>query len=72
MGDRQSCLSSVPPREDRQDCLSSTRYPNWLVVKDWSEESRYDIAVAEAVARGMYEAVTDHTNGVLRWLKKHW
>lgn len=45
---------------------------NWLVVKDWSEDSRYDALAAENVARDMYSAVTDATDGVLTWLKKHW
>lgn len=45
---------------------------NRLVVKDWSEESRYDPTVGENVARDMYAAVTDPTHGVLTWLKKHW
>jgi hypothetical protein len=45
---------------------------NWGVVKDWSEESRYQASVAEKVARDMFAAVTDAQNGVLTWLKNHW
>ena len=45
---------------------------NWGVVKDWSEESRYDPSVRENWARDMYVAVTDSANGVLPWLKNHW
>lgn len=45
---------------------------NWLVVKDWSEESRYDPARPENAARDMYAAVTDTPDGILTWLKKHW
>jgi hypothetical protein len=45
---------------------------NWVVVKDWSEEVRYDLSTAERVARDMYAAVTDGSDGVLTWLKKHW
>ena len=45
---------------------------NWGVVKDWSEETRYQTSVAEKVARDMFAAVTDPQNGVLTWLKNHW
>lgn len=45
---------------------------NWNTVRDWSEIARYDPAVTEAVARGMYEAVTDSTSGILSWLKTQW
>jgi hypothetical protein len=65
-------LSGVGHLHDAEAKANPVFENNWLVVKDWSEESRYDIAVAEAVARDMYDAVTDQVNGVLTWLKKHW
>jgi hypothetical protein len=45
---------------------------NWTIVKDWSEESRYEHSIGEPVARDFLSAVTDPMNGVLTWLKKHW
>jgi hypothetical protein len=44
---------------------------NWAIVKDWTEESRYQLHTS-ASARGIYAAVTDKRHGVLRWLKHHW
>ena len=44
---------------------------NWAIVKDWSEESRYDRHDA-AAAKGLYSAVADARHEVLRWLKRHW
>lgn len=42
---------------------------NWLIVKDWSEESRYERwTIAEATA--LVDAIRDH--GVLQWVKGHW
>ncbi len=45
---------------------------NWAVVQDWSEASRYDAGISEQAARALIHAVTEPTNGVLPWLKKHW
>jgi hypothetical protein len=44
---------------------------NWLVVKDWSEASRYE-RHALAKAKQMVDAVGDNANGVLTWIKLHW
>lgn len=43
----------------------------WNVVKDWSEESRYESA-GEVKARELYLAIADRKSGVLQWLKTHW
>lgn len=42
---------------------------NWLLVKDWTVESRY--LVTGRSAQDLYRAVTSR-NGVLRWLRQHW
>lgn len=44
---------------------------NWTVVKDWSEQARYELNVAEKKARDLLAAATD-PDGVLPWLKKYW
>jgi HEPN domain-containing protein len=44
---------------------------NWAIVKDWSEESRYERHDA-AAAKGLYFAIADTKHGVLKWLKRHW
>ncbi len=45
---------------------------NWNTVKDWSEDARYKLGIAEKVARDMYEAVTNGVSGILPWLKTQW
>lgn len=45
---------------------------NWITVRDWNSDKRYEINVTEAIARGMYEAVTNTVSGVLPWLKTQW
>jgi hypothetical protein len=44
---------------------------NWLIVKDWSERSRYE-RHSHAKAQMMIAAVTDNVNGVLPWIKVRW
>ena len=44
---------------------------NWLLVKDWDEEARYQLWT-EAQARKLFLAVTDSSNGVLPWIMVHW
>lgn len=65
-------LSGVGHLHAAEAKRSSAFQTNWLVVKDWSEKVRYDLSTAEKVARDMYAAVTDLSDGVLPWLKKHW
>lgn len=44
----------------------------WAVVKDWDEQSRYTLAIAEAQARDLHLACTARVHGVLTWLKNYW
>lgn len=45
---------------------------NWLIVKDWSAQSRYELGKLERDVRKFYEAITDPTDGVFQWLKARW
>jgi len=45
---------------------------NWAVVKDWNEETRYELGTTEAQARDMYSACTTLKSGVLRWIRERW
>ncbi len=45
---------------------------NWSVIKEWSEQARYDKNVSEAKARELYSACAGRRHGVLSWLKKYW
>jgi HEPN domain-containing protein len=44
---------------------------NWDTVKSWREDARYQ-QTTETDARSLYEAVTDHPNGVMQWIMSHW
>lgn len=45
---------------------------NWAVVKDWSEQHRYERNHTEIEAKDMYDAVSDPDEGVLEWIKHYW
>lgn len=49
----------------------------WLLVRAWSEQSRYDVYRGDRsemieIARMMLSAVQSKNGGVLRWIKQHW
>jgi HEPN domain-containing protein len=44
---------------------------NWSVVKDWTEESRYE-RKTQAQAQRLIAAITDAAHGVLPWIKQRW
>lgn len=45
---------------------------NWVIVKDWSEEVRYQTKINDKQARDLYFAIVNEKHGVLSWLKKYW
>ena len=51
--------------------IGSARAGNWIVVKDWTEFSRYE-RNTEPKAKAIIEAVTNATHGVLPWIKARW
>jgi HEPN domain-containing protein len=44
---------------------------NWDIVKDWTEESRYE-RKTQAQAQQLIAAITDAAHGVLPWIKRRW
>ncbi len=44
---------------------------NWGVVKDWTEECRYE-RKTQAQAQQLIAAITDAAHGVLPWIKQRW
>jgi hypothetical protein len=44
---------------------------NWLVVKEWSEKTRYQTK-SHQKAKKLYNAITDNSNGVMQWIRAHW
>jgi len=45
---------------------------NWTIVRDWSEEDRYNFSISNAEARDLYSAITARRTGVMTWLRNYW
>ena len=45
---------------------------NWLVVKDWKTDRRYQTQATRQEASNLYDAIADPTHGVFQWLRRHW
>ncbi len=43
----------------------------WSIAKDWKETSRYELIDPDK-AKAIYNSVSDPTNGVFKWIQKHW
>jgi HEPN domain-containing protein len=54
-----------------QPQLNPELYKNWQIVKDWTEQARYE-QTDEKTAREFHAAITDADSGVLPWIKKNW
>jgi hypothetical protein len=64
--------SGLQPTFDADARLDRQLEINWGIVKDWTEESRYDSSIPMATARELYSAITARTHGVMRWVRRHW
>jgi hypothetical protein len=51
--------------------LDSKLGANWNTVKDWDDEKRYDI-VDEQETKGLYDASTEASSGVMQWIRGRW
>jgi len=45
---------------------------NWTIVKDWSEQARYQPRISRAKARDFLSACSAPRNGILSWVKRRW
>ena len=44
---------------------------NWDIVKDWSENSRYETHT-QSEAENLLTAIIDSKSGVLQWIQRYW
>ena len=61
-------LRKLAGLDDEMDSDAAVR-PQWKIVKDWSEQSRYELGKAEKEATDLYDAIE---KGVLPWIKARW
>ncbi len=67
---RADLADLIPARES--DVRANPRLgSNWITVKDWNEQSRYN-RYGESEARALYGAVADPSDGVMPWIRIDW
>ncbi len=64
-------LAQLKTALDADAAADPDLFDNWIVVKDWSESSRY-VRTPKAEAEELYEAITDKKHGILPWIKHRW
>ena len=63
-----SLLRKLAGLDDEMDNDAAVS-PQWGIVKDWSEQSRYELGKTEKEATDLYDAIE---KGVLPWIKARW
>lgn len=64
-------LTGLAPEFELERTSNENLKLNWIVVSDWSEDSRYEIGITESEAQNLYQACIGR-NGILTWLMKRW
>jgi HEPN domain-containing protein len=63
--------AGLKAQRDADTDVNADLETNWIVVKDWTVESRYERST-EPEAKALIEAVTHAVNGVLPWIRARW
>jgi len=67
-------LDQLVGQADLKDALKTADkriQRNWGIVKDWSEQTRYE-KKPRALAKALYDAITDANWGILPWIRSNW
>jgi hypothetical protein len=64
-------LADLQNARDSDSKVNPILGKNWLIVKDWSEQTRYKMKMP-LEAQELYDAITDPHNGVMQWIRAHW
>jgi hypothetical protein len=60
---------TVPLQQARK--ADSRFHANWMVVKDWRVDSRYEMRTKKQ-AGDMIKAIDDPNHGVMQWIMRYW
>ncbi len=65
-------LARLEPDLDVESKRDNEFSLNWSAVKEWNEQSRYELTKSAKDAESIFNAVSARRHGVLRWIKKRW
>jgi len=72
--DLQELLTHTQLKQSLESAMLT--YPllkkSWNIVKNWSEEARYEQGRTTQEARDLIEAIEDGQGGILPWLQQRW
>jgi len=58
--------------EKDKACKANSKFgTHWMLAKDWSESSRYQLST-QPQAENLFDAISDNSDGVLPWVRKYW
>ena len=64
-------IAGLTAQRDADAAADPDLEANWQVVRDWTEESRYERRT-QAQAQQLIAAIADAAHGVLPWIKRRW
>jgi hypothetical protein len=64
-------LSGLKPTLELDSKTGPALAVNWAIVKDWSEQRRYDTYISDKTAADLYSAVAGR-DGILAWIRHKW
>jgi hypothetical protein len=64
-------VAGLTAQRDTDAAADNDLEANWAIVKDWTEESRYQ-RKTPAEAQALIAAITDAAHGVLPWIRRRW
>jgi hypothetical protein len=64
-------LANLEPTLSADAAANAVLFANWAAAKRWKEASRYEQRT-QAEAQAMYDAIANHPDGVLAWIRTRW
>ncbi len=64
-------LGNLKPALDADAAVNPSLSTNWALAKDWKETSRYE-QKTQLEAQALYDAIANHPDGVLPWIRIRW
>jgi HEPN domain-containing protein len=65
-------VAGLAPVFEKERQANRALESNWAIVKDWSENSRYELNITEVTARDLCMACIEPDDGILPWIKRRW
>jgi HEPN domain-containing protein len=64
-------LANLKPTLDADTAANAALSVNWTAARDWTETSRYE-QKTQPEAQAMYDAIANHPDGMLPWIRIRW